>query len=326
MVSTRRTVKRAAIGILGTTYVSRNRIRFGHSGERLLILNLHRIGSGQQSTYKGLDPDLFIELLDFLSGHYELMDFAALTEGVPKNRRKPPAILSFDDGYADFVETAAPILQARNIRANLNVIPECIESGVPPFNVAIQDYVGSASDEEVDQLLTSIGLQRISSRTLSRDQLGIRLSRQLKNMPMEQQVVLRGKINPEVLREIEAKAEPMMRLEDLLVIAEHHEIGVHSYSHATMAHESDDVFERDLEMCITWYQDLFHATPVTYAFPNGSAKPNQIESVLHRGIAHALLVGDNYSSTESRIHERFNFHAESRSEMRFRASGALAFK
>ena len=53
-------------------------------------------------------------------------------------------MLSFDDGYKDFIEVAVPLLEKRRIRVNHNVVPGCVESGRPPMNVELQDFIASA--------------------------------------------------------------------------------------------------------------------------------------------------------------------------------------
>jgi peptidoglycan/xylan/chitin deacetylase (PgdA/CDA1 family) len=99
------------------------------------ILNLHRVGNNAGSAYRPLDPTLFDELLTFAKHEFAVVTIAELRE----KSRKPKLVLSFDDGYRDFATTAVPILRKHGLRANQNIIPRCVETGLPPLNVMAKD-------------------------------------------------------------------------------------------------------------------------------------------------------------------------------------------
>ena len=148
-------LKNVAMRILGGRVRSAYRIRAITKARRLTILNLHRVSRDDGSSYKPLDPRVFEELLRYVTANFTLTTFDALPETrVPSQSAsgKPPLILSFDDGYKDFITVAAPILKKHGVRVNQNVIPGCVESGLPPLNVAIQDFVGKASESSLREL------------------------------------------------------------------------------------------------------------------------------------------------------------------------------
>jgi peptidoglycan/xylan/chitin deacetylase (PgdA/CDA1 family) len=47
---------------------------------------------------------------------------------------EPPLILSFDDGYKDFIEVVVRILERHRVIANQNIVVNSVESGRPPMN------------------------------------------------------------------------------------------------------------------------------------------------------------------------------------------------
>src|SRR5215211_7335018 len=124
----RAVVKEAALRALGSGLVVRRKIRAIGASGAVTILNLHRVAPDDRSSYPPLDPKLFDGLIAFLRAHFEMVTFAEL-DACPAGSR-PKLILSFDDGYRDFYDQAAPILAAHNVRANHNIIPACIENGV----------------------------------------------------------------------------------------------------------------------------------------------------------------------------------------------------
>ena len=226
-------------------------------------------------------------------------------------------MLSFDDGYKDFATVAAPILDRRGLRANLNVIPGCIERQLPPFNVLAQDFAGRAPKEVVARLELP-GFEDFTSPGL-----GGRLSAFLKNRPREEQRRIEDALIPQFFAWEGFRPTPMMTAEDVRQVAVRHEIGAHSFDHASMEFESDDFFRDDVDRCSAYFRDTLGLDMAIYAFPNGSCRQSQVDQALASGVAHVLLVGEDFSSVGARVHPRFTFAASSPAEARFRALGAL---
>src|SRR5215475_3481725 len=73
----------------------------------LTILNFHRVDDRHVSSYGAIAPRYFDELVGWLKSRFRIVTFRDLRELAPHG--KPPLILSFDDGYRDFVDVVAPI-------------------------------------------------------------------------------------------------------------------------------------------------------------------------------------------------------------------------
>ena len=127
-------IKKAIYPILGNSFRVQKRINKIGNYNLLTILNLHKVGFDDGSAYTALNPETFEQLLNFLLENYQITSFAELINESENNQiisGKPKVILSFDDGYKDFVNVIHPILQKFGIRANQNIIPGCIESNRP---------------------------------------------------------------------------------------------------------------------------------------------------------------------------------------------------
>src|SRR5439155_2665071 len=81
---------------------------------------------------------------------------------------------------------------------------------------------------------------------------------------------------------------PVMSLSDILQIKNEHEIGVHSWEHATIAVESQEYLVGDAARCRTWLQQTVGIEPHIYAFPNGAASHGQAQMVRRAGFRHVL--------------------------------------
>jgi peptidoglycan/xylan/chitin deacetylase (PgdA/CDA1 family) len=83
----------------------------------------------------------------------------------------------------------------------------------------------------------------------------------------------------------------MMNREEVRQAAAEHEIGAHSFDHASMAQDTDAYLVEDVQRCRAWIEAVTRAPMRIYAFPNGSHRPGQPEAALAAGAEHVLLAG-----------------------------------
>lgn len=276
------------------------------------ILNLHRVAEDDGSDYRPLKPSLFDELLTFAKREFAVVTINQLGD----TASKPKLVLSFDDGYRDFVTTTVPILEKHRLRANQNIIPRCVETGLPPLNVVAQDFVGRAPKELVARL-------EVEGFSAPLDyHYGHRLSYFLKMRPQAEQDRIAADLIPQFHRWESFRPTPMMTLEEVRGL-NGHELGAHSFAHSSMEFETDEFLDSDVERCARFFEKELDRPMTIYAFPNGSCRAGQAERVLGKGVDHVLLVGEQFDRG-SRIHNRFTFDGRSAFEMRYKALGGRA--
>ena len=310
-------LKSLSFRVLGSAPAMRWKLDRLARGRQLTILNFHRVAPDDRSSYPPLAPALFDDVIGFCRRNFDILTFGELDGYRPG--KKPPLIVSFDDGYQDFLTHAAPILKRHGVRCNHNIIPACVDSGSPPFNVALQDYVGRAPAELLARLEVP-GFGPISADE-PRVGLGGRLSSFVKNQPMAAQKTIADAVVPQMAEMPGFASTPMMSRADIQAIADDHELGAHSYEHATMALESGDYVAQDATACQVWFTTVLGRPTDIYALPNGSGTARQIEIVRAGGFRHILLVEEDYSSVASTEHRRFTMDGHSKAEVRFRATG-----
>lgn len=304
--------KAAVFPMLGRGPWLRRKLDLVRSAGATTILNLHRVGPQDGSGYPPLAPELFDDLLGFVTREFCVVTFDELCEP----RSKPKLVLSFDDGYRDFIEYAVPAMKRRGVRANQNIIPKCVETDLPPLNVLAQDFIGKAPRELVAGLDVP-GYSAPRDRSFSG-----RLSHFLKMRSQAQQDRLAEILVPQFFAWDGFKPTPMMSADEVRSLTDH-EIGAHSFAHASMEFETDEYLRDDVKRCAGWFGEELSLPMRIYAFPNGSCRQGQAEQVLKQGIDHVLLVGDAFDR-DPHVHRRFTFHATSRPEVRFRAAGGFA--
>lgn len=292
------------------------RLRAIGTCDAVLILSLHRVCEDDRSAYKPLNPELFKSLLEFLIKNFEIVTFRDLNR---PHKGKPRLILSFDDGYRDFLDVVVPILWKHRVAVNQNIIPKCVESGEPPLNVLVQDFIGQAPRSlRAEFYISGLNLRGMEADPVS---MGLKASAFLKTKPITEQNLIRIAIDSQLSRLDKFQPTRMMSRADIKQILEVHEIGVHSFEHASMSTESEKYFIADLIKCSKYFIEAFEIPATIYAFPNGSHRLEQVQQALSAGYKHILLVGNDYSMKDFNVHSRFGIHASSEREVLFRALG-----
>ncbi len=101
--------------------------RISKPKHRVTVLCFHRISSEFDSFWQPVYPETFRQLLEKLVQDYQFTTFENANKAI-KNSDKPLIILSFDDGYKDFIEEALPILKFFDVPSNHNIVTDCADS------------------------------------------------------------------------------------------------------------------------------------------------------------------------------------------------------
>ena len=120
--------------------------------DNTLILNLHRVSPDANPFWTPMHPQLFDDLLTYLKKSFVVTSLEGLNELGPE---VPAAVLSFDDGYKDFVEYAMPVMRRHKVKANINVIPMCVETGIPIWNVRLYDFLNRSPRSLIKQFVAA---------------------------------------------------------------------------------------------------------------------------------------------------------------------------
>jgi peptidoglycan/xylan/chitin deacetylase (PgdA/CDA1 family) len=282
------------------------------------VLNLHRVSPEPSPYWPPMEPSVFESLLAYLDENFEVRSLAGMNE---KQGSRPVAVLSFDDGYYDFIEYALPLLKKYKMRANMNVIPACAETGEPIWNVRLYDFLAQAPFSLTKTItLPGLDLRLNDESNSSKLRFGMAISRFLKNRPREERQELFRPIE-ELIRASDFKRTRMMTTDEIASIAGDTELGVHSYSHESMAHEPQDFFENDFAECEQYFEKQLRLPLQIYAFPNGSYRQEQIEYLRRKNVQNILLVDEKPARLASDVIPRITMYGDSPVEVRMRASG-----
>jgi peptidoglycan/xylan/chitin deacetylase (PgdA/CDA1 family) len=285
-----------------------------------IVIVLHSVSPEPLPYSPPLHPRLFEELLRILTRSFQVCRFDTLAHSDPK---RPAAVLTFDDGYGDFVEYAMPLLHKHGVSANMNVIPDMVE-GRLTWNVRLFDALAAATRSMIGELSVPGFTQRLQSADANaKARYGARLSGNLKLRSLaDREAVWTEHIAPWMARVDVRSPTRMMDVAAVREAAKTHEIGVHSYAHESMAHQDEAYFEADLDRCFEYFRTTLGLPLTTYAFPNGSYRQSQVETLQARGIQHILLVEQKAISERKRqVYPRISVDAMTRWELGLQVLG-----
>jgi peptidoglycan/xylan/chitin deacetylase (PgdA/CDA1 family) len=102
---------------------------------RAVVLVYHRVGERRLDPWRLMvDPEIFGGQMETLARDWQPLSLAELVEGFARQHLPERAIaVTFDDGYADNLEIAAPILAEHGIPATLFVATGLVDAEGPPW-------------------------------------------------------------------------------------------------------------------------------------------------------------------------------------------------
>ena len=307
-------IKKILFKLLSNDIRMTKRILKLNTSSTVTILNFHRVSPYDGSLYRPLDPLLFDEILVFLKRNFEIILFSQIDEA----HDKPKLIISFDDGYLDFLEYAVPVLEKHKLKVNQNIIPQCIATNKAPINVWVQDFIGTAPNELLLKL--PLPFKVCDHKITNKLKFAYEASRSLKNLPAIEFYEWQSCLYNFFDNYSEFTRAKVLNIKQLKDLSTEHEIGIHSFEHFSMEFQTDEYFKTDLKMCLQFIKENPWMSNI-YAFPNGSITEEKMDIIKDFDFKHILLVGDKFSSVSNTIHNRFTFDALTLSEAKYKALG-----
>jgi peptidoglycan/xylan/chitin deacetylase (PgdA/CDA1 family) len=316
MISVRSAVKQGALSAIALAGVHRWLLR--RAAGKLGVLCLHGVSPGKNPYNAPLHPRHLDELLRFLNRHAYVR---GLRDEPVKRRDRPEIVVSFDDGYRNFVDDAMPILKKYRVRANQNIIPASVESGRPSWEVELGDVMVVAPLEKLARIaLPGLSLRREARSDDQKARFANQLVIFLRRRTAEERVPLLAEVR-QTLATVEYTPTKMMTRGDVIACAREHDIGAHSWSHEAMEWQSQTFFDEDTDRCAEYFDKSLGLAMDIYSFPGGSYRAWHIERLRANGVKHVLLVETQWVDGAGDTYARLPIAATSRAETMLQAVG-----
>lgn len=235
-------------------------------GARPLVLMHHRVLPRAQCAHYpfpslALELELFEAEVAWLAANFEVLTLAAAFRASRESPRRC-CVLTFDDGYADNFELAAPILERHGVR------------GV--FFVAT-DFVGQRERLWYDRAALALGAlaARLREQELARLALDAGASvgaavQALKGLAPAERSASIARWESQAGPVDSASFAPMSPAQVRELAARGHEIGAHSVSHAMLPQCDDAQLERELVESRARLSEWTSAQVTSLCYPDGA--------------------------------------------------------
>jgi peptidoglycan/xylan/chitin deacetylase (PgdA/CDA1 family) len=231
--------------------------------------------------------------MEKLAKTYRIIDINNITK-LPDRPGPPFMAVTFDDGYSDFIENAAPILLDLGIPACLNICPFLVDRGIPPWTQVLSVYLNSKETDlgAVPSLQLPDGSNFVISKPVNQKMFH-ELCIDLYLMDDEKRRVWLDNLTENLNLNFDLYS--MMTWDDIRsCIQNGFSIGSHSYSHRNLSQVKEpELLETEISFSRQKILQETGIAPSVFTFPNGQYNDSLLKMVEESGYSIALLHGLN---------------------------------
>jgi len=235
----------------------------------------HRVSDEVDRMWPPTPTTLFRSVVAHIAKRYHVVNLEDyLLAAEPIKTKKQVAAISFDDGYKDNIEYAAPILDEYKCPASFYVTTDCIDKNIPTWTY-VSDYLfknTSAEKLDLDIGFVPDNFRKNEFKThAAKLDFASRLKSWMKSLSNKDRKEVLAHLQSK-LSDVSAPANQMMNWNDLRQMRRGgHTIGSHTVSHPLLASVQDDselLFE--LKESGERIKSELGAFPVSISYPIGS--------------------------------------------------------
>ena len=286
--------------------------------ENLTILCLHQISNFDNSFFPPITPEKFEKLLIYLTKYYNIIHFNEISDN--NNENKPNIILSFDDGYYDFIEYALPILRKYNVKSNHNIVNQSVNTNEVIWSQKLNLFFENFKKESSINPICS-SLEKILNIKITKCYNWFDLYHKiflllLKTEKNERDSILNS-FNTITL--IDLKSIKMMNWNDLKIcLSENVEIGSHTYTHDSLITINDfDKLNFEINNSIKEINQKLDIKCNILSLPNGQYNENVVNYLKQLNLKYILTVNDSINHINN-FYDRIYMIQENTSSMQTR--------
>ena len=236
---------------------------------RLVVLNFHRVRSRRDPLFPGeLDCGQFAAAMEMVARCFNCLPLDEALQRLESGRALPSRAMAitFDDGYADNLTEALPILQHYGLTATIFVASGFLDGGCM-CNDEIVETLRAFTGEEID--LRPMGMGVIPWRTDEERRAGVVAVTEF----LKYRTLAARRESLDILRDIVGTAKlPKLMLTSEQVRRLHSAgmgIGGHTVNHPILASVDDDTARREIGEDRERLTGIIGVAPKLFAYPNG---------------------------------------------------------
>lgn len=271
---------------------------------RHFIVNYHHVApAGDGLASHPLSPEAFDRHLALLSKTHRVVSIPDVAAAA--GSAEPLAAITFDDGLRSQCENAAPILEARGMRAAFFPVTATWDGFLPAQHKAhlLFPLLGEeALAEELEAFLAAQGLAEnfpiprdrrlVADRRLHDDVLTANVKETLAGLPHEaKERFLGGLLARRGIDESSLAAWLFAGRDEIAGLAARgHMIGCHTHRHLAADALSAEEFRAELAASLALLRETVGSSPAVFSYPSGRVRVDGEGILREAGFTHAVTV------------------------------------
>lgn len=249
-----------------------------------------------------INPAKFTQQMEFLAKYRRVISISELASCLEAGRplKTGSVVLTFDDGYRDNLEVAAPILKRLGLPAIIYLPTALISSGDKPWVDHLYSMFGSRRRHTLDGMNGETSRFDLDSRDDCRAAFAHTSALLIAAKPSAREEIL-ATVKKQLEPNTDESTRPLnwdqlrgMRADFPLV-----EIGLHSESHIDLTAQEPDVVRRELRQCIATCKSELGVVPKHFAYPYNRHNDEVRRLVAEHGFQTAVSCSDRCEINQS---------------------------
>lgn len=267
--------------------------------QRLItVVCFHRVSPVDYPHYPPVRPETFARLLGFFRRHYSVVSPKDLRSNEVSS--KPRLLITFDDGYRDFLDYALPALRLAGLPAVMFVVTGVLDTGRSFPWLAFMDAIARMGSADRDRLAAEMQIASPSSfRTI--EDWCVRFTHTFQELEPHAAASLARKY----LVDEDYRRTPMLSWDDIRSLAGMGiTVGSHTHTHQSL--DKVPIAEARAELELSRKRLVSETgAPVDFlAFPSGRYDESVVEAATAAGYAVPFSVGVGLNRGSSRVMSR----------------------
>ncbi len=272
------------IGFAALKAININKIFGSPRNFGVTVVCFHRISDEIDYSYPSMPIETFRGIIKYFSQNYSVI----LPDEIGKPTPKPKLIITFDDGYKDFLSNALPILIQYKFSAIMHVVVNTTLTGEPFWTQKISQIVnhflksGKYLNIKTDSLQTTYKINNSNAENIS-----LKIFQILSKLETKK----RNLILDELLFENDIpNSLEMMDETDLKICLKNNiMIGSHSYTHENLSMKlSTDQLNKEIIESKNELKKIVDRNIECFAFPNGLTNKALTDYLIDAGYKYAF--------------------------------------
>ncbi len=289
----------------------------------------HRVHEEKDAIWPPMKPSLFFSIIKQLTKKFTVVSLEQyLNDPGSFQTRRRLATVSFDDGYKDNIEFAAPILKKFNCPASFYVVSGCIENNIPTWTYILDNIFQKTKQAGIDlhydfvpEKFKNISLELITPG----NQIIKDIKIWLKKISNQQRLLILREIS-EQCNDVPLPVNKMMSWNDVRELdLDGFVIGSHSHTHPLLASlEQEEEISAELKVSAQLIKQETGKWPQTISYPVGNYDERVVRLSKETGYKYGLAVGQQFFKTGKDDHfkiPRAELHQEPGWKVQMRISG-----